>query len=120
MRNFVRRVLRNCIPTLKNSRRKHDVDPICSICKSGLESMDRVLFHCLYSQHCWAISNLNLPHLEDILTEQKILICFGSLSTKDIELFRAVAWGLCAHTNKVVLEESLPKSDLVMRCCEQC
>lgn len=64
--------------------------------------MDHFLFSCLYSQHCWTIARLNFPHLEEISPEEKILKCFESLSTKELELFCAITWSLWDHRNKVV------------------
>lgn len=54
IKNFIWRVLQNCLPTLENLRRKHvEVYPICPVCNSDIESLEHILFTCAFAQRCW-------------------------------------------------------------------
>lgn len=103
MKNFMWRVLNDCIPTLGNLRRKHvNVHPICKICKLSEETIDHILISCPFASRCWEISNLQVVLNSDWPIFQRIVMFFDSLDLKVLEVCCSILWSLWNHRNSVV------------------
>lgn len=69
MKNFMWRVMHDCLPTLENLRRKCvDVLSTCQVCKLSVESLDHSLLACPFANRCWNLCNLDMSRLLGICT----------------------------------------------------
>lgn len=101
MKNFLWRVLHDCIPTLDNLRKKFvDVHPICKVCKLSVETLDHILVSCPFARRCWEISDLHVVLDSDRSIFQRIVMLFDSLDLKALEVCCSIFWR--NHRNSVV------------------
>lgn len=115
VKNFLWRVLHNCIPTLENLRRKYvDVNPICKVCKLSLESQAHFLRECPFAVKCWELSNLHPFHSSGQSSTQMIEAIFDKLSVKDLEICCSIMWSLWNHRNVVVWDNKYKSCSQVL------
>lgn len=103
VKNFLWRVMHDCLPTLENLKRKFvDVNPICQVCKLVVESVEHILLGCLFANKCWELSKINLIIAAGQSFTQMVVNLFDTLSLKDLELICSVMWSIWNHRNSVV------------------
>lgn len=80
-KNFLWRVLHDCLPTLEILGRKFvDVHPICQVCKLSRETLDHILMVCLFAANCWHLSNTHLLRSSDHSFIQMIFQLFDLMT----------------------------------------
>lgn len=103
VKNFVWRLVHDCLPTLSNLRRRRmDVNVTCPVCKSSEECLDYMLYLCPFSKKCWELAKLAVPCAMGVSVSQWMSDVFKSYTLREIELLCTIAWNIWAHRNSVV------------------
>lgn len=103
MKNFMWRVMHDCLPTLENLRKKCvDVLSTCQVCRLSMESLDHILQGCPFANRCWSLCNLNKVRSSGQSISEVIISAFDSLSLSELEIFCALMWSIWNHRNYVV------------------
>lgn len=103
LKNFVWRVLHECLPTLENLRRRFvDVQPLCGVCKLTSESLEHIFLTCPFANRCWGFSSLIPCHTLAQTIPQLFVNIFDILSIKDLKMLCSVMWSIWNHRNSVV------------------
>ncbi|XP_024033484.1 uncharacterized protein LOC112095607 [Citrus clementina] len=112
LRIFMWRAETNLLPSMENLwKRKVAQEPVCQICKYGVESIFHALVNCKTARKVWRLTqfaeDLREEAGEDLLSLLKGRLC--SRRKVDIELLVAICWGIWSARNQFIFK--LKKED---------
>lgn len=121
VKNFIWRVLFNCLPTLDNMQKRHmEVNSQCPVCQAGDECLDHILWGCSFSRRCWEKAGLNTGDLDGQVSVQILTKVFDSWANRESELLCMIAWCLWAHRNAVVWRKVFRTAHQVVSSAKDC
>lgn len=107
VKNFVWRVVHNCLPTPDNlQRRQVEVNSQCSICMAGEETLNHAIRTCPFARRCWKKTSLDTQTFDGQSTAWRLAVVFENWTNNDVEIFNMVAWSMWAHKNSVVWHDT--------------